>query len=132
MGWVLGPPTSLSPAQGGMGHMPNERLITRTKEDIANAIRKEYPHLAATYGVSRIGLFGSFAKGNPTEASDVDIVVEFERPIGFAFIELAEYLERLLGRDVDVLTPAGIQGIRVEHIAKSIEESVVYVSQESG
>jgi predicted nucleotidyltransferase len=38
-----------------------------------------------------------------------------------------EYLENLLGRKVDVLTPAGIQGIRIERIAKSIAESTVYV-----
>jgi predicted nucleotidyltransferase len=72
-------------------------------------------------------LFGSYAKDIPTEASDVDLVVEFERPLGFKFIELSEYLERLLGQEVDILTPAGIQGIRIDHIAQSIEENIVYV-----
>ena len=72
-------------------------------------------------------MFGSFAKDLSTEASDVDIVVEFEYPIGFKFIEFTEYLESLFGRDVDVLTHAGIQGIRVDRIARSIEESIVYV-----
>jgi predicted nucleotidyltransferase len=55
------------------------------------------------------------------------VIVEFERPIGFRFIEFAEYLEHLLGRKVDVLTPAGVQGIRIARIAKDIEESIVYV-----
>jgi hypothetical protein len=54
-------------------------------------------------------------------------VVEFQKPIGFKFVELAEYLESLLGRKVDVLTPAGIQGIRVAHIAADIEGSILYV-----
>jgi predicted nucleotidyltransferase len=72
-------------------------------------------------------LFGSSARGVSTETSGVDIVVEFERPIGFKFIEFTKYLESLLGRDVDVLTHAGIRSIRVDHIAKSIEESIVYV-----
>jgi uncharacterized protein len=63
----------------------------------------------------------------PKETSDVDIVVEFDRPIGFRFAEFADYLESLLGRSVDVLTPVGIQGIRIERIARSIEESTVYV-----
>jgi predicted nucleotidyltransferase len=58
------------------------------------------------YGVKRIGLFGSHAKGAPSERSDVDLVVEFARPIGLKFIEFAEYLESLLGKKVDVLTPA--------------------------
>jgi predicted nucleotidyltransferase len=54
-------------------------------------------------------------------------VVEFDRPIGFSFVELVEYLESLLGTQVDVLTPAGIQGIRIDRVARDIEESTVYV-----
>lgn len=98
-----------------------------TRERITEILREKHPYLVSEYGVKRIGIFGSFARGTPTEASDVDIVVEFERPIGFKFIEFSEYLESLLGRDVDVLTHAGIQGIRVDRIARSIEESIVYV-----
>jgi predicted nucleotidyltransferase len=98
-----------------------------TREKIANLLREKYPYLIAEYGVKKIGLFGSYAKGVPDEASDIDIVVEFEHPIGFKFIELTEYLEHLLGKKVDVLTHAGIQGIRIAHIAKDIEESIMYV-----
>lgn len=98
-----------------------------TKEEIIKALRENYPYLASEYGVKRIGLFGSYAKDIPTETSDIDIVAEFGRPIGFRFAEFAEYLESLLGKRVDVLTPAGVQGIRIERIAKSIEESTVYV-----
>ena len=98
-----------------------------TREEIIELLQERYPHLAAEFGVSKIGLFGSYAKGLPKEGSDVDLIVEFERPIGFRFFELVEYLEHLLGRRVDVLTPAGIQNIRIEQVAKSIAESVVYV-----
>jgi predicted nucleotidyltransferase len=98
-----------------------------TREKVTEILREKYPYLVSEYGVKRIGLFGSFAKDLPTEASDVDIVVEFEHPIGFKFIEFTEYLESLFGKDVDVLTLAGIQGIRVDRIARSIEESIVYV-----
>jgi predicted nucleotidyltransferase len=98
-----------------------------TKKAITKMLREKYPYLAAEYGVKRIGLFGSYAKDIPTEASDIDLVVEFEQPLGFKFIELSEYLERLMGQEVDILTPAGIQGIRIDHIAQSIEENIVYV-----
>ncbi len=98
-----------------------------TKEKITEILREKYPYLASEYGVKRIGVFGSYAKGSPTEASDVDIVVEFERPIGLRFVAFAEYLESLLGKSVDVLTPTGIRDIRVDRIAESIQESVVYV-----
>lgn len=78
------------------------------------------------YGVARIGVFGSYARGTATETSDVDLVVEFARPIGFKFMELADYLERLLGKRVDLLTPAGIHGIRARSIAQNIAEDIVY------
>lgn len=98
-----------------------------TREKVIELIRENYAYLAAEYGVKKIGIFGSYAKGQPHEASDIDVVVEFDRPIGFGFIEFAEDLERILGRRVDVLTPAGIQGIRVAHVARDIAESVIYV-----
>ncbi len=98
-----------------------------TREKITDILLEKSQYLASEYGVKRIGLFGSYAKGTPTEASDIDIVVEFERPIGFRFIEFTEYLEDLLGKRVDVLTDAGIQGIRIARVAQDIEESIVYV-----
>lgn len=65
------------------------------RDQVITLLRQHLPSLAAQYGVKRIGLFGSFVKGLPDSSSDVDLVVEFERPIGFKFVELAEYLELL-------------------------------------
>lgn len=98
-----------------------------SKEKVAELLREKYPYLVSEYGVKRIGLFGSYAKGTPSETSDVDVVVEFARPIGLRFVEFAEYLESLLGKRVDVLTLAGVQGIRIARIAEEIEKSLVYV-----
>lgn len=98
-----------------------------TQEKIVALLREHSPYLRAEYGVRRIGLFGSFPKGLADEASDVDVVVELERPLGFKFIELTDYLEQLLGRKVDVLTPTGLQGIRLPHVTQSIVRSLVYV-----
>lgn len=98
-----------------------------SREAILALLRQYYPYLVAEYGVKRIGLFGSYARGKPDAASDIDLVVEFERPIGFRFVELAEYLENVLGREVDILTPEGIRGIRLPWVAEEIEKSVVYV-----
>ena len=72
-------------------------------------------------------MFGSHAKDRPREASDIGLVVEFERPIGLKFVELSEYLERLQGKKVDLLTRAGRQALRVPRVAQEIEESIVYV-----
>lgn len=97
-----------------------------TKAEIIKILREKRPYLVTEYGVKRIGLFGSYAKDKPSEMSDLDIVVEFDRPIGFRFIEFSEYLEDLMRKKVNVLTPAGIQGIRIERIASNIRESTVY------
>lgn len=98
-----------------------------TREKTVQLLQEKHPYLAAEFGVSKIGLFGSYTKGQSDESSDVDLVVEFERPIGFRFVELVDYLENLLGRRVDVLTPAGIQNIRLEQVARNITQSIVYV-----
>lgn len=98
-----------------------------SREEIITILRQNYPYLAAEYSIKRIGLFGSYAQGQPSEGSDVDLVVEFEHPIGFRFVELAEYLEHLLGLKVDLLTPIGLQGIRIPWVAADIERSIVYV-----
>jgi predicted nucleotidyltransferase len=96
-------------------------------EKVVELLQEKQAYLAAEFGVSKIGLFGSYAKGQSNDASDIDLFVEFERPIGFRFIELVDYLENLLGQKVDVLTSAGIQNIRIERIARSISQSIVYV-----
>lgn len=97
------------------------------REKVIDILRKELPYFVSEYGVKRIGLFGSYAKGIQGEDSDIDILVEFERPIGLKFVEFGEYLEKLLGRKTDILTPAGVKGIRIKRVAEDITESIFYV-----
>jgi len=98
-----------------------------TKEQITTILREQYPYLAQEYGIQRLGLFGSYARGTPHDQSDIDLVAEFRTPIGLKFVELLDYLEHLFGKPIDLLTPVGIQGIRNRRFAKEIQESIVYV-----
>ncbi len=98
-----------------------------TRDKVVELLREQRETLSAEFGVGRVGLFGSFAKGQPGETSDVDLLVEFDRPIGFRFMELADFLEQVLQRKVDLLTPAGLRSIRHRHIAADISASVIYV-----
>ncbi len=98
-----------------------------TREKILQALKKEMPYFAREYGVKKIGVFGSFAKGIQTEKSDIDVFIEFDQPIGLKFMELADYLENLFGKKTDILTPAGIKSIRLKHVARDIEENIIYV-----
>lgn len=74
-------------------------------EELRSRLREAKPGLAETYGVSEIGIFGSYARGDQEPASDVDILVSFEEPIGLIrFVGLQEELGDLLGVEVDLTT----------------------------
>ena len=61
-------------------------------------------------GVKSLAVFGSLARGEATPTSDIDVLVEFNRPVGlFEFIRLKLYLEELTGRRVDLVTPDAIR-----------------------
>ena len=100
-------------------------MLTQTK--IIEILRRELPDLKANFGVKRMGIFGSFVKGLQREDSDVDILTDFEKPIGLEFIEFAEHIEELLNRKVDILTSGSIKNIRIKEVAREIERTVVYV-----
>lgn len=75
-----------------------------TKQDVLRVLKGASSYLRAQYGIARIALYGSFAQDTATESSDVDLIVELSRPLGFEFVSLAEYLEDILGRKVDLST----------------------------
>lgn len=79
------------------------------------------------YSVKRIGLFGSYARGKQRRGSDIDFLVEFEKPTYDNFYDLIVYLEKLFRRKVQVLTPSALETMRVKEVAQSIRDSVVYV-----
>ena len=73
-------------------------------------------------GVRRIGLFGSFARNEGRARSDLDFLVEFEKPTFDNFMNLAFLLEKLFRRHVDLVTPDGLS----KHVRPYIEKEVVW------
>ena len=61
------------------------------------------PELTDKYHVSSIGLFGSIVRDDFNSNSDIDIIVDFSKPIGIEFIDLAEFIERKLKKSVDLV-----------------------------
>ncbi len=59
------------------------------------------PALKKNYAVKAIGLFGSFATNSYTEKSDIDLLIELERPIGWKIFTLELYLEKIFGRKIE-------------------------------
>ncbi|MDP3732569.1 MAG: nucleotidyltransferase domain-containing protein [Candidatus Omnitrophota bacterium] len=98
-----------------------------TQKEIVEILKKNYPYLRDNFEIKRIGLFGSFAKGQESAASDIDVLVELKKPIGLKFIVFAEYMEKLLSKKVDILTLEGIKSIRLKKVANSIKRSIRYV-----
>ena len=86
-------------------------------------LKKLKPILKREFKVSRIGIFGSVVRNEQSGSSDIDIIVEFSEPIGLRFIELAELLEKKLGRKVDLVSSKGIS----PYIKPYIEKEVIYV-----
>ena len=101
--------------------------MKRTRDETLNVLRAHLPDLRADYGVRRLAVFGSVARDAASADSDVDVIVEFEHPIGLRFMDFAEHLEAILGVKTDILTPAGVSAIRNPRVAESIRKSAVYV-----
>lgn len=82
------------------------------------------PILVSKYHVSEIGLFGSIVRNDfDPESSDIDIIVDFSRPVGIEFIDLGNFLEEKLKRKVDLVSKKGIKA----GYFKLIESQIFYV-----
>jgi predicted nucleotidyltransferase len=97
-------------------------MAVRQKEEVLNIIRNHQKEIR-DLGVKRYGLFGSFVRGQTTEQSDIDILVEFEpgQKTFDNFMKLAFFLEELLGRKVDLVTAESLSPYIGPHILKEVE-----------
>lgn len=93
-----------------------------TKPYIIKEIQALKPELVEKYHVTRIGLFGSFANGNPGEGSDIDILIDFEKPIGWDFFKIEKMFEDRFNRKIDLITPSAIKPLFKNNILNNIIE----------
>ena len=93
------------------------------KNDILTRLRDLKPTLYRDFAVKEIGLFGSFSDNTFNEESDIDIIVELEKPIGWKFFSLELYLESVFNRKIDLTTKSALK----EQIKDSILKQVNYV-----
>jgi len=106
--------------------MENLHQKKLTTEMVLNLLQKNR-NILKKYTVKKIGLFGSFAKNKQDENSDIDFIVEFRNPDMDNFMDLVNYLEILFNRKVEILTPVGLESIRIKEVAENIKKSVIYV-----
>jgi predicted nucleotidyltransferase len=83
---------------------PSSFIGTMTSSgEIREVLRKCLPEIREKYGVTSIGIFGSYARGEADPSSDIDVIVEFDRPIGWELVDLADFLESRLHHKVDLV-----------------------------
>jgi len=91
---------------------------------IKEIIKEHRDELVEKFKVKEIGVFGSYVRGEERKTSDVDILVEFREPIGlFEFLDLEEYLTKLIGLKVDLVSKKALKPTIGQYILKE----VVYV-----
>ena len=94
------------------------------KETIVNVLRTEKQHLHDRFHVSELGLFGSYMRGEQTDMSDVDILVDFDGNVNlFDLVDMEEYLTSKLNRNVDVVIKRALR----PSIGEQILHEVVYL-----
>lgn len=91
-----------------------------TKGEILSKLKELKPTLQRDYAVKEIGLFGSFSDNSFTEISDIDILIELERPIGWKFFTLEIYLENIFNRKIDLVTKNALKGQIKDVILKQV------------
>ena len=95
-----------------------------TRQDILDSLKKLKSEVSREYSVKTIGVFGSVARGEQTGTSDIDLLVEFSKPVGFVtFMRLEHFLSERLGNQVDLVTSDSLKPV----IRQDVLAEVIYV-----
>jgi predicted nucleotidyltransferase len=103
----------------------NKGVKMKTFEEIKKKIEEHREELISRFKIKEIGIFGSYARGDQDETSDVDILVDYsdEHISLFDVLDVKYYFEELLGLNVDIVTREALKPV----IGKHIMEEVVFV-----
>lgn len=90
------------------------------RENITSILKANKLELLARYHLKSIGIFGSFTREDFNNDSDIDILIDYDQPIGIEFIDLAEELEKILNLKVDLVSKNGVKPKYLEEIQKDL------------
>jgi len=95
-----------------------------SRENILASLKNLKKEVAKEYSVKTIGVFGSVARDEQTGQSDIDLLVEFSKPVGFVtFMRLENFLSEQLGTKVDLVTSDSLKPV----IRQDVLSEVIYV-----
>ena len=108
-----------------INYVMNAAMENRVLNDIITRLRQQKQYLYDAFGVTRIGIFGSFARGDQTASSDLDVVIEMEgsRKNIHSFLQLQRYLEKETARKIDL----GFEHSLKPVVKERIQEQIIYV-----
>ncbi|MCF0042462.1 nucleotidyltransferase family protein [Dyadobacter fanqingshengii] len=89
-------------------------------QTVLDRLNKSKGYFFTKYPLKSMALFGSYARNEATDKSDVDILVEFSAPIGFEFVDLAMELEDVLQTKVDLVSKRGLKAPLLPYIEKNL------------
>jgi hypothetical protein len=96
----------------------------KTLQEIESILKDQKPTLKRRFKVKEIGIFGSFVRGEQKDTSDLDLLIDFEEPIGLIqYVGLQNYLSDKIGEKVDLVTKSGLK----PRIGRHILREVIYV-----
>ena len=91
-----------------------------TLDQILQILKEKKPDLQKRYPISELGVFGSYARGDNNEHSDIDILVDFNDRIGIRFISLAHELEDTFKTKIDLVSRRGIKPNYLPYVEKNL------------
>jgi len=98
--------------------------MTSSRQDILSSLKKIKGEMAKEYSVRTIGVFGSFTRDEQTDQSDIDLLVEFSKPVGYVHLmRLEEFISGRLGKQVDLVTSDSLKPV----IRQNVLTEVIYV-----
>lgn len=95
----------------------------KSLQEIKSTLKQNKNHLFSEYPIKSIAIFGSYARKQQNNESDLDLLVEFNGKIGIRFIDLADEIENLVGFKVDLISRKGIK----DKYYQSILSDLIYV-----
>ncbi len=90
---------------------------------IHNLLTQLKPELIEKFHISSLGLFGSIVRDDFSDNSDIDIIVDFSKPIGIEFVDLADFIENKLNNRIDLVSRKGVK----PNYFNEIESEIIYV-----
>ena len=95
----------------------------KTLSDIKKILRRNKPYLKKKYNINEIGIFGSYSRGDQKLRSDIDLMVDLTKPLGFEFVDLSLELEGMLNHKVDLVSKNAVK----KRLYDEIKKEIIYV-----